>query len=385
MGAACCTAPKDKEHINRHRIDTLNKYAKCSPSWSFPWENRKRVAGEVEDSSHPKSRGNSRSLGAEIKDPVASDQQNHSEGRSQRESLGTPDIFESSVYQGIDISLRSSNLVEVNSLAESLDASELSSSKLSYTIPSPIPTHVCDPIHGHLLHPNTTLSRQSQISPRYHLFRQTSDSPLPGMKSPNNYELSEGRPSLGLSSGSHNLVIGSHGGSSACWSIKNFSELDASSQRERGSFDIEQFGFGLNEIGGGSSRFSRSPSSDLCTCAACSKFLNEKSQWQSSVVSVLVCGHAYHAECLDMMITEKDKYDPACPTCKEVEERDLAMSKKAFITEADIKIKIHKILRNQVIDSSLDSDSDDFYHERIAHKMEAHQGQNSVPLQGGPL
>ncbi|KAJ8762198.1 hypothetical protein K2173_007354 [Erythroxylum novogranatense] len=373
MGSACCKVAKDKDFIIRSESNTLNRNARCSPSWSFRWENRRRVAGEVEDASYQTSHQNSRYLSAEIKELVGSDQDNHFDEGSLHDSFGTPFSVKSPVHQGTslnltnqssDVSLRSNNTVEVKSLAESLDATELSSSKLSYTIHSPFLTPVADSTHGHLLHPYTTPSRWPRRSPGHRLFRQISDSRILGLKSPNNYSLSEGRSSLGPSLGSHNLVMGSRGGSSDCWSMQTFSELVASSQRERWSFDSERFSFGLGKIGGGSSRFSCSPSPDLRNCAACSKSLNEKSWWQNPVVSVLVCGHAYHAECLEMMTPEIDKYDPSCPMCTGGEKQVLKMSKRALRTEADLKAKFHKISRNRVVDSSIDSDSDDFYPEK---------------------
>lgn len=199
--------------------------------------------------------------------------------------------------------------------------------------------------------------------------RQISDSRILGLKSPNNYSLSEGRSSFVLSTCSHDLAMGSHGGSSDGWSMRTFSELVASSQRERWSFDSEHFGYGFSKVSGCSSRFSCSPSLDLQTCGACLKFLTERSIWSSqrilsnnelSVVAVLVCGHVYHTECLETMTLEVDRYDPACPICMEGEKQVSMMCKKALKAEAELKARSHKISRNRVVDSYVDSDSDDF-------------------------
>lgn len=35
----------------------------------------------------------------------------------------------------------------------------------------------------------------------------------------------------------------------------------------------------------------------------------------SSVVAVLVCGHVFHANCLEIITRETDKFDPSCPVC----------------------------------------------------------------------
>lgn len=46
MGAACCTAAKDRTIVNGPHGEGLQRHAHYSPSWSFRWENRGRVAGE---------------------------------------------------------------------------------------------------------------------------------------------------------------------------------------------------------------------------------------------------------------------------------------------------------------------------------------------------
>lgn len=262
-------------------------------------------------------------------------------------------------------------------MAESPDIADLSAPKLSHSVHSSFSTPAADPVptRGHLLPPNSTPSRRARHSPGHRLLRQISDSRILGLKSPNNYSLSEGRSSFVLSTCSHDLAMGSHGGSSDGWSMRTFSELVASSQRGRWSFDSEHLGSGFGKISGCSSRFSYSPSVDMQTCGACSKFLTERSLWGSqriiagnemSVVAVLVCGHAYHAECLETMTLEVDRYDPACPICTGGEKLVSKMSKKALRAEAELKAKSHKISRNRVIDSYHDSDSDDFYHQQNA-------------------
>ncbi|GJN37865.1 hypothetical protein PR202_gb26861 [Eleusine coracana subsp. coracana] len=53
-------------------------------------------------------------------------------------------------------------------------------------------------------------------------------------------------------------------------------------------------------------------------CKLCSRLLKERSSWNGhelAVVAVLFCGHAYHANCLDSITAESEKYDPPCPVC----------------------------------------------------------------------
>lgn len=90
MGAACCVAARDKELPNRTGGENLHRNVRCSPTWSFRWENRRRVAGEIEDSPYQTSRGLSRDVSVEMKGTLGSDRGNLSGGLSPHESFGTP-------------------------------------------------------------------------------------------------------------------------------------------------------------------------------------------------------------------------------------------------------------------------------------------------------
>lgn len=240
---------------------------------------------------------------------------------------------------------------------------------LSFSMPLGFSTPATDPLANHNYHhlPNSTPSRWTHRSPGHPLLRQISDSRILGLKSPDN-SVSEGRASFVLSTCS-NDIAGSQCGSSDGWSMRTFSELVASSQRERWSFDSEYLGSGRHKINGSSSRFSYSPSMDLQSCGACSKLLTERSAWSNqkfiansdlSVVSVLVCGHVYHAECLETMTPEADRYDPACPICMVGEKHLSKLSRKCLRAESEMKAKNHRISKNRVVDSYLDGGFDVF-------------------------
>ena len=154
----------------------------------------------------------------------------------------------------------------------------------------------------------------------------------------------------------------SNGGSSDCWSIPAFPEFMPSFHRERWSMDSEQLSFIDEKIARSSSQFSASPSIDIKTCGVCSRLLTEKSSWGSqkiiatnelAVVAVLICGHVYHAECLENMTPEFNKYDPACPVCTFGEKQTQKLSERALRAEMDLKAR-NKRSRNRVVYSDLD-------------------------------
>ncbi|KAK8551829.1 hypothetical protein V6N13_120265 [Hibiscus sabdariffa] len=375
MGSACCVAARDGAIPDRTGRETLHRNVRCSPSWSFCRDNRRRVAGEVDEPSYQVSNGTNRNASMEIKGALGSGRGNLSDQGSplEIEAYGTPTSQKSPVHEEMggdmmippsDISRASNYSVDVKNLAESSDIVDSSTPKLSSCIPSSFSPPITDTLssHAHLLPPNSTPSRLARRSPGQQLLRQVSDSRILELKSPNNYSVSEARSSFVLSRCSNDLTAGSHGGSSDGWSMRTFSELVASSQRERWSFDSEHWGSGYGKINGCSSRFSYSPNIDMRTCGACSKLLAERSAWSSndvSVVSVLVCGHVYHAECLETMTLEADRYDPACPICMVGEKQVSKMFKKALNAEAELKAKHLKLFKNRVIDSSVDGGCDD--------------------------
>ena len=82
-----------------------------------------------------------------------------------------------------------------------------------------------------------------------------------------------------------------------------------------------------------------------------------------SVVSVLICGHVYHAECLESLTSEVNKYDPPCPICTFGEKYTLKLSEKALKAEMDLKAK-NKKSKNRIVDCDIDDDSIVYEHFR---------------------
>ncbi|XP_010254719.1 PREDICTED: uncharacterized protein LOC104595615 isoform X2 [Nelumbo nucifera] len=343
MGSACCVAARDRTLSNRTGSEALHNNIRYSPSWSFRWDSRGRVAGEVENPVNQFSHGVHGNLGLEFKEQRHVETEYVSGGGSPAENFQTPMWQKSPVHEGTfgslrtptsDLSVGSNLSTEVKHSRELSAADDPSPPKLSFSVPSTSSSTKGDLVSQS--HAESMRLRRARRSPGHQLF-------------------------------SNDLTMGSYGGSSDGWSMRTFSELVASSQRERWSFDSETLMSGRGRITRSNSQLSASPSIDLQTCGVCSKLLAERSSLSTqkiiatneiSVVAVLVCGHVYHAECLESITPETDKYDPSCPECCTVGEKQiLKMARKALRREADLKSKSYKISRNQVVDSDLDDDS----------------------------
>ncbi|KAL2892734.1 BRCA1-associated protein-like protein 2 [Bienertia sinuspersici] len=369
MGSVCCVPARDATLSNRRRIGESHRPARYSPSWSFRWDNYRRVAGEIGNPSCQSGERTSIDVSMALKDGTGSDREIVSDAGSPLNNLGTPISLKSPSYEGVSTNYMppSETFTTSNHFSKVKNNTEVPEIgavpvTLQYSMPSgssfSTPGEpMCS--QRQLLPASSTPSRRARRSPGHQLFRQISDSRILGLKSPNSNSVSEGRQSFVLSTFSNDLV----GGSSDGWSLRTFSELVASSQRERWSFDSERFGSGRHKISESSSRFSYSPSLDLQTCGACLKVMAEL-----SVIAVLACGHVYHAECLETMTTEGEKYDPVCPICTVGQKQASKMSRKASKAEADLRMKFQKISRNRVIDSYLDGEVDNTGRQKITGK-----------------
>lgn len=255
---------------------------------------------------------------------------------------------------------------QVKGLAESPLVSCQSSGKPSLSLPSTSLSVSPLSSRSHLPPSTSTPVRWPSRSPGQQLPWLGSDGQMLGFKSPNSFSMSEERPAF--PSWSNESGRRSHGGSSDGWSIPGFSELMGTSHRDRWSFDSESFGFSRERLARSSSQIG-SPPVDSQSCGVCSKLLSERSSWSAqkiiasndlSIVSVLICGHVYHAECLESMTSEIDKYDPACPICTFGEHQTHKLSEKALKAEMDLRARNRKS-RNRVVDSD-DDDSAVFGH-----------------------
>ncbi|XP_047329743.1 uncharacterized protein LOC124933062 [Impatiens glandulifera] len=295
MGSTCCTARKNENLSSRTAGDVLHRNTIYSPSWSFRRDNRRRVAGEIENISYALSPGFSGHSSTEIKGELSLERGSFASGRSPLRITVSPkspiheELVEGHLEASSDITNTNHGNIEDNSFKERKES------------------------HG------------------------VSDSSEP--KIPVNENPSSSTQPRQITDSNNGLILGSesHGGSSDGWSMRTFTELVASSRRERLSFESD---------------LSRSPSNiiDVRNCGICSKLLAEK-----MIVAVLACGHVYHGDCLEKMTQEEEQCDPSCPICLFGPKQLVKMTRKIRIAEEEMKSRRNKIFSSgcsQVKDSN---------------------------------
>lgn len=372
MGANCCIAAKERPQPCITPIEvSAFRNVRHSPSWSFRWDNRTHIE-DIMEMPALFSNHSSGSIRPETKSGSIAPTDGFSNGGSPSDMFNKLKCHksdrkrESSKIARSDLragrSTTSNSSPEAKLSRKSLDTvSVASDSKMSISVPSTPPAiSRADPSsssRGHSLPTDADSMRKARRSPGYQLYRQVSDSKIPSLRSLNEGASPEGRPSSSMLSVCSNdlSAVGSHGESSDGWSMRTFSEMVASSQRERWSVDSEL-------LGSVSSKMTRSNASNNPTthspdqevCKLCLKLLKERSTWNAqelAVVAVLLCGHVYHADCLDSLTAEADKYDPPCPVCTHGEKCTVKLFGKL---ESKTKNKIPK---NVIVDVNLDGSS----------------------------
>ncbi|CAH1425887.1 unnamed protein product [Lactuca virosa] len=315
MGSACCVAARDRRAItNGSSSDVIPRNIRYSPSWGVRWENRRRVAGEEASMTW-------------YSDTVTVATNDRLDNKSQT-TVGTAYASE----EGSPLESFRNLTWQKSSPSEGYPVPQSEDQSLSKN-----PTKLSSP------------SRHPTCSPG----RQVSHSRIPSTKS-SNLSISEEGPGSGWS---NELNRGSSDG----WSISAPAPapIPASSND---SFDSESLNFKMGRSSGGV------PSIDMQTCGACSKLLTEKSSWGTQkiiannelvVVAILICGHVYHAECLENMTDEINKYDPACPVCTFGEKQTFKMSEKAIKAEMELKAKIISRKKSRTRSRVVDGDGDD--------------------------
>ncbi|XP_024528074.1 uncharacterized protein LOC112345468 [Selaginella moellendorffii] len=126
--------------------------------------------------------------------------------------------------------------------------------------------------------------------------------------------------------------VESLGGTTSDWSMVAFSELVASSRRDRLRWMSDGSGedlVGLAELELAALERIKaagyaSTSVEAFVCGLCSRWLSQRSPLSSHKmvgnldppsVGVLACGHVFHADCLEQATSESERQDPPCPQC----------------------------------------------------------------------
>ncbi|XLR68486.1 hypothetical protein S83_019158 [Arachis hypogaea] len=356
MGSACCVAAKDRSVPERTGEKGLHRAGYSPKCGSGLNGNHVPITRENENPTCQNSHLTSRNVSMEFKGPLSSERGHSSDGGSTLENSATP-ISQKSPFDDTFVPnlIATPSDLSISSKFSMMNSVDSSIPNHSFPIPPVFSSPALDP------HSNSTPSRRAHRSPGHPLLRQISDSQILGLKSPG-YSISEGRPSFVFSPCSNEMATGSLYGSSDGWSMRTFSEMVASSQREICSSDSEYLGSGRHKIiGSSSSRFLHSPSMDQQSCPACARPLTELPNFVArsdvSCVAILVCGHAYHAECLESRTAEANKFDPACPACIVGDNHSSKSSRKDIRVESETsKGKHQKISRSRVADSYLESD-----------------------------
>ncbi|GAB2217958.1 hypothetical protein Droror1_Dr00001173 [Drosera rotundifolia] len=377
MGAACCVSARDRTVQYGTRNENLHRNIRHSPSWSFRWDNRVRVVEEdaldrkasIRVSAHASDGGSSLEtyiIGSRGKSPV---------NEAMTRSLGTS-------ASGKSISTKLS--MEGKESAGSPQVSLPASLKLSPSAHS-TQSELTSPISSSQNHwhpPASVPPGWAYGSARHELSQGILDSQISVRNSPTMISFSEeGQVSHSLPAGSNESITHSVGRSSDGWSLLAFSELVSTSQRDMQSVSSKSWNVACDKTTKSSDRNMSSRPMDLQTCGVCSKLFRAKSPWSSqkifvgnelSVVAVLICGHVYHAECLEHVTPEINKYDPACPVCSFGEKKALQLSAKVLKSEKDARARTYKKFKNRVMDTD---DSMEFgnWNRDDVHEVKGHK------------
>lgn len=390
MGAACCVAARDRTIQHGCSGEILHRNFRHSPSWSFRWDNR--VGAAIEESSisgfsDVASRSDlldlksATDVSAHVSDGGSS-LDNYQMGACHKAQLN-PENNENLTASGSGHSIARNASLKVKQSTESPQVSDPASFKLKLSPSmhsSPLLSMSPPSAQSHQLAPSSPLSKWVRESPGNQLAQQALDSHGSGGNSPSMSSITEDTQNpCGIPRTSNDSTRVSYGRSSDGWSTHAFSQLMSASHRECPSFDSDSCRFSCDKFSRASGRNSGTNSMDFQACGICSKVLIEKSAWSTqkiiasnelSVVAVLACGHVYHAECLDVVTPEFNKYDPACPICTCGEKQTLKLSGKMLKAERDSKAsRFSRKSRNQIgdTDESLDFDY---------RKSDSHEGRS---------
>lgn len=379
MGSACCVAAREHHDTplpSRTTSVRRSRNVRNSHRWDSS-RGRGRVAEELQNVPCLNSGGTSSldySMDAECgsiseqKSPV------DCQALAVQKSPNCTDASFNSISSTPEPSVDCSLLNEAEDLREQSTVADPLASRLSFS--APLTPSSCSMPYGDssaqrdLPSVESTASWQTNHSPGYYPRRHVFVGQPSNLRSPNN-SASRKRESFNFSPFGGNFTVGSQGGASSDgWSMSTFSDLVASSQRDRWSFDTMDCS--REKIIRSKNNTLTTPSIDLSTCGVCLKLLMERSPWvaqkfvfsnELSVAAVLICGHVYHAECLENTTSESSKFDPPCPICTPGEKQAVKIPGRSVKFDTEYKAK-HRKSRNRIKDGNFGSEPSVLDHQR---------------------
>ncbi|KAI4367272.1 hypothetical protein MLD38_023029 [Melastoma candidum] len=320
MGAACCVAARDRTIPVVSSGDHRSWNSRHSPTWSFRWENRGRVAGEDAPVGWSPNGTNCYHSGMDPKlETTYTSEHGSSLDGNQRRTWPKAPCSNCTVghvgNSGSDTSI--SRAMSTDTASQQVESRE----SLSHVFPSSAKLSV-----------SSTPSSSSPSTPSSQAHLQHASS-IPSKRSNHSQKLLQLLPSNTNPAGS--------------------------------SLGSEAKGTSPDGICKSSSHISASTCGGVQACGFCLKSLTERSSWSGQkiianselpVVAVLICGHVYHADCLEAMTSGIDKYDPACPVCTLGERQTLEISEKALVIENESSVKRERRSRNQGVNSEASCD-----------------------------
>ncbi|XP_066308676.1 uncharacterized protein [Miscanthus floridulus] len=366
MGANCCIAAKESSQPSMAPVEVSTYRVRHSPSWSFRWDNRTHIEDIMENSTvfSNQSSGN---IHPEVKNSFITPTEGHNSGDSRSDVLcrvkwQKSDKKMASKLSKFDPPAHQSTAANPTLEAKSSKApdivtvgSDIKTSESLLSTPPPVPKADSeDPSsrsHSICIDPNST--REATQLPGHQLYRQTLDGNIPSLKLLSGNSSAERPSSSKLSACSNDMFAGQlQGETSDGWSTRTPSDMVATTERHRWSVDNELLGSIASKTSrsNGSHPSALSPGQEVCKL--CSRLLKERSSCNGhelAVVAVLFCGHAYHANCLDSIAAESEKYDPPCPVCTHGEACTTKLFKKM---ELKVKNKTSKNMADTELDGS---------------------------------
>ncbi|KAJ4769192.1 RING/U-box superfamily protein [Rhynchospora pubera] len=315
MGASCCKVSKDKSLASGAQMESFRN-VRHSPQWGFRWDNRTHIE-DIMDTPSPASQPDIADFnGSEMKRMPTPDR---SVPSSDSSPSGQDKASRSSTSNSYHEELSASSKKNTTQPCKPTLPSTLSSSgktrsqKFAKTSSGKSPLSRNKSSSGSVSSDVTSTSTRSPSASKsrslpYDTASTSSKSPL--------FQISRQQ------SGNSQSHPASFDHDTNHWTFHTFTELVASSQKEKTSFGSEKFNFIRADSRRSNSEASQTSMGPICNI--CMKPLKERSPHgmqklystnELAAAAVLDCGHVFHADCLEKLTSDVDRYDPECPRC----------------------------------------------------------------------